>query len=324
MKDGDNFSSLTEKEREDMRRELSSYLNERRLDSEGKPLVILPSNFNQVVSAMNREDVFSSEEKPWSKYLLQSSVTAESLFGDKDSSTRYRDLATDQGPDGKIKKGLAEIYMLDRQLQDIAEKDRIVTKLNTDRTFLTKQLPDQEDDPDISSARSGKVLSARANEDQAPAMEHRNSSPKKVAEVKSRKFGLSAEEESRLQLLLDDDFIDETDVYTEFKQLNAVIDQQLERYGRVERLRTGEETDGALQRPEEDASSERTKRDYLAEQRQERQQKEALKKVDKLLRDCLNEVQNCPFISIHLTSSSIFPFLSRSTLFLSLFLESEL
>ena len=322
------FSSLTEKEREEMRKELSSYLLECRLDSEGKPLVHVPPNFQQVVEAMNRDDLFSVEEKPWSKYLLQSSLSSDKLFaGDIESSSRYKDVINEDEPDRKIKKGLAEIHMLDRQLQDVSQREKRSTssKVATDRTFLTKAL--QDSDSISEPAISARQRPEKSSTQQSDILAKKSSAPAS-ADPKPKTFGLSAEEELRVQKLMDEgEGEDETYGLAEYKEKNEEIDTLLLQFGRLDRLKSsGGEKDVFVRRkrnlvnnprPEEE-EGETEKKDYLTEQvrrsfnisflililislvpipcikslqRQERLQKESLRKVDKMLRACTQQVE---------------------------------
>ena len=267
-----SFLTISEKEREDMRKELSSYISECRLDSEGRPLVQIPSNFNQVVTAMNRDDLFSSEEKPWSKYLLQSSVPIESLFSDQDSISRYKDIANDEAPDNKIKKGLAEIYMLDRQLEDVNHKEKIIAKISADRTFLTKVLneSDYASEPSTSRQASSRVdEKGKSSPSATEAIQQKKASHIVNIEPKLKRNGLSSEDEKRVQQLLESDDFQEADYLSEYKHENEIIDQQLCRYGRMDRLKSADAERAPErrrnQRPE-DEEGDFEKKDYLAEQ----------------------------------------------------------
>lgn len=279
------FNSLTEREREEMRKELNSYLLECRLDSEGKPLVHVPPNFQQVVEAMNRDDLFSVEEKPWSKYLLQSSVSSEKLFaGDSESSSRYKDVINEDEPDRKIKKGLAEIYMLDRQLQDISQRERrsSTSKVTMDRTFLTKAL--QDSDNISEPANSARQTTASVIPPEKSVIEQHDNKAKKAlsstasADSKPKTFGLSAEEEQRVKKLLEDGEEEEEEAYglAEYKEKNEAIDQLLSQFGRLDRLKSSAGDKDLFvrrkrnlisnPRPEEEEEGEAEKRDYLTEQ----------------------------------------------------------
>lgn len=276
-----DFNSLTEKEREEMRKELNTYLLECRLDSEGKPLVHVPPNFQQVVEAMNRDDLFSVEEKPWSKYLLQSSVSSDKLFaGDLESSSRYKDVINEDEPDRKIKKGLAEIYMLDRQLQDVSQREKrsSTNKVTMDRTFLTKALQDSDSISEpASSARqpSASVLPLEKSIIEQP--DNRAKKGSSSSDSKPKISGLSAEEELRVKRLLDEGE-DETYGLAEYKEKNEAIDQLLSQFGRLDRLKSSAGGDKEFfvrrkrnlinnSRPEEEEEEgESDKRDYLTEQ----------------------------------------------------------
>jgi len=312
--DESNFNTLTDSERDQMRKELSSYINECRLDSEGNPLVQIPSNFNQVARAMNRDDLFSLEEKPWSKYLLQSSLTADNIFSDSDSCTRYKEVAEDSGPDGKIQKGLAEIHMLDRQLQQAAEKDKAVVsrlKINSDRTFLTKYASEQSPSTQLSTRTD--LNSARANNtDTEPLIDDQtNLSPKAAASnvliPRQKRYVLSAEEETRLQSILEADDDQMNDDYfkelMEYKAKSEDLNSHLAEYDRLNRLVVDikgleDAVKESNNKPEQDG-----KKDYIAEQRQERQQKEAMRRLDKQLLDCTSQVASYLYYYVMISCS---------------------
>ena len=105
----------------DLRSELESYLEDasKIIDSEGEPLLSYPSNFDSVVEQMNREDVTSEEEKPWTKYLFSENFekTLEKNFGQ-----RYANLFQEEANEKKISYGLAEIHMLDNQLMKVTKR----------------------------------------------------------------------------------------------------------------------------------------------------------------------------------------------------------
>ena len=108
----------------DMRRELTTFLidSANRLDSEGNKLVTMPNNFDTVVDAMGRDDVMSTEDRPWSKYLL----TTSDLGFDRDSSDRYSTIIEDT-KETKVQIGLAEIHLLDKQLGLLSRKEAILS-----------------------------------------------------------------------------------------------------------------------------------------------------------------------------------------------------
>lgn len=115
-------ASLTQEERLSLQRELSSYLEglSEKLDSDGQQLVHYPDNFDVVADAMNRNDLTSAEEKPWSKYLLASADrTFDETLGEKG---RYTTLRRDEVAEHKLDTALAQMQMYDKQLMTISRK----------------------------------------------------------------------------------------------------------------------------------------------------------------------------------------------------------
>ena len=114
------FGAISEEERNRLRDELSSYLLEFRnkVGSDGEQLVHYPENFNLVADSMNRSDLTSAEEKPWSKYLLSSDNMEDAL----DVDGRYRNVLSEPTTDVKYVKGIAQIQMYDKQLLSISRK----------------------------------------------------------------------------------------------------------------------------------------------------------------------------------------------------------
>ena len=116
-----------------MRQELSMFLTESmaKVDSEGNSLISMPDNFDAVVDAMNRDDVVSTDERPWSKYLLSS---ANELGGfEKSFTDRYNDFIDDT-KETKVQIGLAEIHLLDKQLGLLLRKEAILSHQDQSET----------------------------------------------------------------------------------------------------------------------------------------------------------------------------------------------
>jgi hypothetical protein len=110
-----------EEERESMRLELASYLESLReiSGSDGKQLVSIPANFDDVSDAMNRGDLTSKIENPWSKYLLASKFE-EDL--NKDHQGRYKGVQDESSGTQRVLQGMAEIHLLDNQLTALSKK----------------------------------------------------------------------------------------------------------------------------------------------------------------------------------------------------------
>ena len=111
-----------EQQRDSMRNELSGYLDSlHELNgSDGKSLLSIPSNVDSVSAAMNRGDLTSNVQNPWSKYLLDSQFEDDMNV---EFQGRYYGLSnTDSLGDQKIMRGLAEIHLLDNQLSALTKK----------------------------------------------------------------------------------------------------------------------------------------------------------------------------------------------------------
>jgi hypothetical protein len=194
------------------RKELENYLGdmEAKVSSDGEKLIKVPENFETIVNAMTREDLFDDEneestsgkgggdtgsssqkmekgsrkgapplppgqanlsqkfqdyqkmkkenKKSWYRYLMQDYISQDM---NKEFEGRYDSLlAPADGRDEKVRKGLAEIFLLDRELFNLTKKagaltDQTPRPLGTplstgrsgadtpgsrqfDRTFLTK------------------------------------------------------------------------------------------------------------------------------------------------------------------------------------------
>lgn len=115
-------ASLTQEERLSLQRELSIYLeglSEKR-GSDGQQLVHYPDNFDVVANAMNRNDLTSAEEKPWSKYLLASADRSfDETLGE---NGRYSSLRRGEVAEHKLDSALAQMLMYDKQLMAISRK----------------------------------------------------------------------------------------------------------------------------------------------------------------------------------------------------------
>lgn len=211
------------------RKELEEYLNymSEKRGSDGKALIKVPPNFDSIANSMNREDLVSTSETPWCQYLFQDSfdtILREEFDG------RYNTYLSET-PNIKISKGLAQIQLLDRQLQEIARKDPLrpppVSGMLTDRsdsfhaedkTFLTKK-----GDEMANMAHDGVVESHEVNT---------------VGDSVSQR----QEQQRRLEELLsmDDDEFEARDDFlqalSELARQSAQLDARLQTYGHMDRL----------------------------------------------------------------------------------------
>mmetsp|Transcript_19612 Transcript_19612/g.33007 ORF Transcript_19612/g.33007 Transcript_19612/m.33007 type:complete len:173 (+) Transcript_19612:122-640(+) len=101
------------------REELVTFLEEfrQKKNDEGKPLVQFPKNFDQISDAMTRQDIISTDDKTWSKYLLEEKFNQDSQK--RFEGGRYRDLLSEPEADARVHRGLAEIHMLDKQISNL-------------------------------------------------------------------------------------------------------------------------------------------------------------------------------------------------------------
>ena len=135
------------------RMELEMFLTETasKIDSEGNHLIVVPKNFEEVVDAMNRDDLISSEEKPWSKYLLNTNdIGFEKIF-----SERYNNLIEDT-KETKLQLGLAEIHLLDKQLGLLKRKEAYLSTQDSERE------KDTEDGSEIPFTNRSNVTTPRS------------------------------------------------------------------------------------------------------------------------------------------------------------------
>lgn len=135
----------------DIRLELEKYLENsmNQLDSEGNKLLYYPSNYENIVDTMNRDDILMhDEDRPWSKYLLENSINSEI---DKSLGNRYKNILLNDLSDenNKLDEEFKTIQLLDEKLKDLNKKNRknnesistprSTVSYNKDFTFLTRQ-----------------------------------------------------------------------------------------------------------------------------------------------------------------------------------------
>jgi hypothetical protein len=289
-----------QQESEAIRKELNAYIDDltQKKDSHGSTLIKVPSNFGAIVDSMTREDVLgdiggSGGAAPWSQYLLLDGLNAE---GDSDFNGRYTHVFRDT-PDTKIRRGLAQIEMLDRQLKEAAkrssheqdEKNFGDTESVPDETFVTANRvrgysPRPQDEPqsartDLSTKqRKIKKASEKQNERQLQQQWLLDPTAELTEEVLQRQLG---------------SFLDPSTA----EQLHS-IDQQLEQFGHMGRLTAGSGgTDDAEAPGSEwllDEGAEQDGRsgnvDYLALQRAARKAAEKARQLDNLIRDYVDQV----------------------------------
>ena len=239
MSDSDNegdtneFLQAKQQERLKLQEELSEYLDYigDLKDSEGKPLVSKPANFNMIADSMNRDDIRPGGKAPWCQYLFQESfdnILKQEFEG------RY-DQYLKETPDVRISKGLAQIQLFDRQLQELNRKDPLSARpasvdLN-DQTFLTKKYGQEPSE----------ALSPRSTKDSARKQVAVVSAPVDIP-VAPVSTVLSSESNKRFEQLmsLDDDSLVNQDEYLinlkEMEEKLREIDEDLSVFGRLDRM----------------------------------------------------------------------------------------
>lgn len=343
------FAAISENEKSSLRAELQGYLTDlkQRTGSDGELLVHMPTNFDEVADSMDRDDLESREEVPWSKYLLSRDVTYDASLekgnGDDPASARYKDMdANEDAAAVRLEEAMARVKLLDSKLKAVGRRDlqirhdlnsRSIRDVNdadseaptsgrqsarsiassrmNDHTFLTRARSEkgQSSAGSVggSSAMSSPQMSARSeasHADSPPSAhlapeEHKASSPaqesrpprvdaveRNIQSLQGKPKALSDEEELRLRCLLDcpegsAEWIELSrfGVSREQEEQIRELDARLEdEYGRTHRYATpgavevapAAETDG---RP-----------DYLTVLRAEREQGQAAKYIDGLLK----------------------------------------
>lgn len=283
---------------ERFRKELEGYLNEMdaKTGSEGEALIDVPENFDAIVGAMTRDDLEGKakkgEDQPWYEYIIQDHVNKKM---DKDFKGRYYNLM-ENSEEAHIRKGMAEILMLDRQLWMLSKKSQIMANDEArsvpstpgtgrhyqDRTFMTmKGSAPSPPSGSSSSRRSARPKSAlrseRLSSRQVPQ------SPRATADGEisphnhrendigeedgidgdSKYVKMSAQEQKkRLEELLswDDSNLEDTLPFysPDFETKTTEIDQRLEEFGHLDRLQDVKTMEADLQQL--------NNKDYLTQQ----------------------------------------------------------
>lgn len=230
----DSYLLEKQQERAKLQEELSEYLEyiHERKDSEGKPLVSIPANFDMIADSMNRDDIKPGGKASWCQYLFQESfdnILKQEFEG------RY-DQYLKETPDVRISKGLAQIQLFDRQLQELNRKDPLSARPTSvdinDRTFLTKKF-EQE-----SGTASGAVSPRSTKES---ARKHTPAIPVEIP-VAPVTAVMSSEANQRFEQLmsLDDEGLITQDEYLaslkEMEEKMHEIDEDLSAFGRLERM----------------------------------------------------------------------------------------
>ena len=261
-----------------LRRELKEYISQMD-DAMDRAGIEVPENFEEIVKIMDRKDLTgeATETSNWSKHLLTEKFD-QKLESEFDG--RYNDVFTDTS-EVKHQRGLAQIYLLDRQLQEISRKakhpavlvdDQSASSQIEDKTFITAK---DTIDNEAESRQASLPVEPTSEEKEEPIEE------------------LKEEEIDRFNFLLsvdDENFIKRDELLQMYKQVEmecTEIDRNLDQYGRLDRMAT--DTEPATQNgssKKNKTSSARSKIDYLTEQRIERAEKEKVDELEKYLKLC--------------------------------------
>ena len=291
-----------------VREELEAYIDRtsEMKGSDGSTLIRIPSNFETIVNSMNRDDLSAetSEEKPWSQYLLLDGLNAED---DKEYNGRYARSFRDT-PDVKIKRGLAQIQLLDRQLHEITRATHAENETGSpraDETFITTK-----------HARGTGELSPAAKKEVQRG--HMDAQSKKT----TNKFNIEKErEQQRLNYLLSVEPDDEKGAGSywdpDLQAANEAIDERLAAFGRwgwgsttTAEADNCDSVDRAEAPAAETAFDELTtgdggginkrerKVDYLHELRAVRLENERMQRLDALIDTCSNHVSVCVYVCV--------------------------
>ncbi len=202
-----------------IRKELEDYLLyiSQKTGSDGLPLVVLPDNFEKITESMTKDDLFSNSEELWCNRLFQDNI--DNVLRDEFDGRYSSYLA--ETPEVKISHGLAQIQLLDRQLQDIARRQIRLSSndgKDSDTTFLTRRIESDVDN-----------IIGLAQE-----------STKSEPQIKINNF--NNQQELRLQQLLslnDEEFCAQDDYLECMRDLavqNVRIDTELKQYGNTHLL----------------------------------------------------------------------------------------
>eukprot|EP01041_Mallomonas_annulata_P013533 gene13533-28696_t len=146
-----------------MRIELLNFLDEskKKKSDDGKPLVFYPKNFDKVVEAMDRRDLFGGANN-WSASMLSDKFDED--MNSNFEGGRYRHVFSDSADEMRVTRGLAEINMLDRYLQSVTRRANSISAAiisvshrsseSPDGTFLTRVREDSARSRGSSSSSS--------------------------------------------------------------------------------------------------------------------------------------------------------------------------
>ena len=227
----------------EMRHELEQYIDEalHKLDSEGNPMISIPSDFDTVTDLMTRDDLTSTDIHSWSRYLFDQKYNDNLKAEYKDG--RYDHLDNDISLDSiskeeedkrKIEQGLNEIERLDIKLKQLIKQERELKQLENaqlpiiteseleyeaNNTFITTLHPspstervnhsniaDTKSESNLPQVRTSSALTDRSSA-AVPVLRHR----KFPMQYKAK---LTREDEERIErIMADDDDDDNNDSF---------------------------------------------------------------------------------------------------------------
>jgi len=307
-----------------MRKELQSYLEQldKKKGSDGELLVKVPSNFNLIVSSMNREDLYdddnqdtksrvgnyNDDSRSWSRYLLLDGLMSDEVASN-DFDGRYKNLFSNSDtPVEKIKKGLAQIQMLDRQLSEATRKSNTFLQQKQSDANRTRQAggmlldslstPTAYDGVVIDETFMTKERQQSGTVDLNNSVAYSNDGMDSEIDLGSS-ADMTADEQSRLDALLIGDSEDLSFLGPyfdlELQKASHEVDIKLSTYDRMERLHISDEDE--LLRFDSNHHPDRPA-DYLGEQRQKRAIRRHTSKIDALLKACSDHIVQDPDLSI--------------------------
>lgn len=286
-------SEANQKRSQAVREELEAYIDSsnEKTGSDGQALIRIPSNFDTIVNSMNRDDLSAgvSDEKPWSQYLLLDGLNADD---DTEYNGRYNRTFHDTS-EAKIQRGLAQIQLLDRQLQEASKRSVLITA-RTDDTEI--------DETFITNNNSGRKL-RKGSDGNDLRLEKLNK-----GEKVSGKFDTAKEQEQqRLTWLLGAD-LDGEEMRAmgsywdaDLQAQKEIVDEKLAEFGRWELLQAGDsgvDSAGGKHSGQKPVGEGERRPDYLDELRSARIEKEYVERLNNQLQACTSNVSVCDFCSI--------------------------
>jgi len=300
-----------------MREELHAYLEQLndKKGSDGELLVKVPSNFSLIVSSMNREDLHEDDNqdsenrrvdgRSWSRHLLLDGLMSDEVAGNEYDG-RYRNLfSSSDTPVEKIKIGLAQIQLLDRQLSEVTRKSNTFlqqkqTDVNRNRQaggmLFDGNAPSAYDGVEIDETFMTKErLQSRTADTNSVICSEEGIDHREIDFGSSVDVAMTGDDQSRLDALLIDDGEDLSFLGPyfdpELQKANEEVDVKLLSYDRMERL-TISDKDELLQFDSNEQAGRPA--DYLGEQRHKRAIRRHISKIDALIEACKDTIVHHP------------------------------